>query len=62
MKILTIFFFISLYCAVKRVLETMVADESPKPIDNSRITYDVIRGISLPERRERLASGYYYKR
>lgn len=62
MKLLTLFFFTALYYAVKRLLETFVADESPKPVDNSVITYDVINGITLAERKQRLAMGYYYKR
>ena len=62
MKILTLFFFAALYYAVKRLLETFVSDERPKPIDNSIITGDVINGITLAERKQRLAMGYYYKR
>ena len=62
MKILTLLFFSALYYAIKRLLETMVADESPRPVDNSVITYDVINGISLSERKQRLAMGYYYKK
>ena len=62
MKILTLFFFTALYYAIKRLLETFVADESPRPVDNSVITYDVINGITLAERKQRLAMGYYYKR
>ena len=62
MKILTILFFVVLYYGVKRLLETMITDESPKPVDNNIITYDVLRGVPLHERKQRLASGYYYKR
>ncbi|MBO5743126.1 MAG: hypothetical protein J6R68_02480 [Clostridia bacterium] len=62
MKILSLLFFVVLYYGVKRVLETMVTDESPEPVDNNIITYDVLRGVPVLERKQRLASGYYYKR
>lgn len=61
MKILTILFFAAVYYLVKRVLETMVEDERARPVDNSKITYDVVKGIPLSERKLRLSSGYYYK-
>lgn len=52
MNLLTFFFFTALYYAIKRLLETMVADESPRPVDNSIITCDVVNGITLAERKQ----------
>ena len=40
MKTLIFFFFIALYYVLKRLLETMVSDDSPKPVNNSMITCD----------------------
>ena len=54
-------FYVTAYFAVKKVLEIVAGDEKIKTIDNDKVTYDVVKGVSLSERKIRLASGYYNK-
>ena len=49
------------YFAVKKVLEIVAGEEKVTTIDNDKVTYDVVKGVSLSERKVRLASGYYNK-
>ena len=54
-------FFTLLYIGVKNILEMLTGDKKSVPVDNDKITYDVVRGVSLSERKLRLESGYYNK-
>ena len=50
-----------LYLAVKNLLEMLTGEEKIVAVDNDKITYDVIKGVSLAERKIRLENGYYNK-
>ena len=54
-------FFVLVYIAVKNLLEMLTGERKQVPVDNDKITYDVVRGVSLSERKLRLESGYYNK-
>lgn len=54
-------FFAVLYIGVKNILEILTGERKQVPVDNDKITYDVVRGVSLSERKLRLESGYYNK-
>ncbi|MBR3933915.1 MAG: hypothetical protein IKJ68_08435 [Clostridia bacterium] len=54
-------FYVCVYFAVKKLLELFVKEDKVATIDNDKVTYDVVKGVSLSERKVRLASGYYNK-
>jgi len=54
-------FFVLVYIAVKNLIEMLTGERKQVPVDNDKITYDVVRGVSLSERKLRLESGYYNK-
>ena len=54
-------FYVVLYLAVKNLLEMLAGEEKITAVDNEKITYDVVKGVSLDERKIRLENGYYNK-
>lgn len=61
LEIITILMTIAAYFIYKSEEDKNHTDKKIADIDNARMAYDMSHGVSLTERKRRLAAGYYAK-